>query len=108
MAGRPQWRRFNCKPAPQTEQIDPAEIEIAITDALALANEKSIRGKALTPFLLEQIRHITNGDSLNANKALVRNNAELAADIAVAMTLNRVKVIHQSVAPIIRGCYNPV
>ncbi|MDP7375697.1 MAG: pseudouridine-5'-phosphate glycosidase, partial [Alphaproteobacteria bacterium] len=57
-----------------------------ITDALALADEKSIRGKALTPFLLDQIMHITDGASLNANKALVRNNAKLAADIAVAMT----------------------
>ena len=73
-------------PVPQAEQIDPAAIEAAITDALALADEKSISGKALTPFLLEQIRYITNGDSLNANKAIVRNNAELAADIAVAMT----------------------
>ena len=73
-------------PVPQAEQIDPAAIEAAITDALALADEKSISGKALTPFLLEQIRYITNGDSLNANKAIVRNNAELAADIAVEMT----------------------
>ena len=73
-------------PVPQANQIDPAKIESAITDALALADEKSISGKALTPFLLDQIRHITDGASLNANKALVRNNAALAADIAVAMT----------------------
>ena len=73
-------------PVPQADQINPAEIEVAITDALALADEKSISGKALTPFLLKQIMHITNGDSLNTNKALVRNNAELAANIAVAMT----------------------
>ena len=73
-------------PVPQANQIDPAKIESAITDALALADEKSISGKALTPFLLDQIRHITDGASLNTNKALVRNNAVLAADIAVAMT----------------------
>ncbi|MGB1469661.1 MAG: pseudouridine-5'-phosphate glycosidase, partial [Candidatus Puniceispirillaceae bacterium] len=73
-------------PIPQVNQIDPAKIETAITDALALADEKSIRGKALTPFLLDQIRHITEGASLHANKALVRNNALLAADIAVEMT----------------------
>ncbi len=73
-------------PIPQVNQIDPAKIETAITNALALANEKSIKGKALTPFLLDQIRHITEGASLHANKALVRNNALLAADIAVEMT----------------------
>ena len=73
-------------PIPETDQIDPAKIEAAISDALTLANEKSISGKALTPFLLDQIRHITDGESLNANKALVRNNASLAADIAAAMT----------------------
>ena len=73
-------------PVPQEDQIDPTKIEAAITDALTLADNKSISGKALTPFLLDQIRHITEGASLNANKALVRNNAVLAADIAVAMT----------------------
>jgi len=73
-------------PVPQAYQIDPAKIETAIIEALNLATEKSISGKALTPFLLDQIRHITHGASLNANKALVRNNAMLAADIAVAMT----------------------
>ncbi len=73
-------------PIPQVNQIDPATIETAIEDALALADEKSISGKALTPFLLDQIRHITEGASLHANKVLVRNNALLAADIAVELT----------------------
>ena len=73
-------------PIPKVDQIDPAKIEAAIKEARAFADKKSIRGKALTPFMLEQIRYITNGASLNANKTLVHNNAKLAADIAVAMT----------------------
>ena len=73
-------------PVPQADQIDSAKIEVAITDALALADERSISGKALTPFLLDKISHITDGASLHTNKALVHNNALLAADIAVAMT----------------------
>ena len=73
-------------PVPQANQIDPVKIEMAITDALALADEKSISGKSLTPFLLDQIMNITDGASLHANKALVHNNALLAADIAVEMT----------------------
>ena len=72
-------------PIPQDDQIGPKKIEAAITEALALADEKLIRGKALTPFLLDHIRHITRGASLDVNKALVRNNAALAADISVAM-----------------------
>ena len=47
-------------PIPQVNQIEPAKIETAITDALALASQKSISGKALTPFLLDQIMHITD------------------------------------------------
>ena len=73
-------------PVPQANQIDPAKIETAIKDALALADEKSISGKTLTPFLLDQIRNTTDGASLHANKALVHNNALLAADIAVEIT----------------------
>ncbi len=73
-------------PVPQAEQIDPETIESAITDALVLADQKSISGKALTPFLLDQVRHITDGASLHANKALVHHNALLATDIAVEMT----------------------
>ena len=47
-------------PIPRVNQIEPAKIETAITDALALASQKSISGKALTPFLLDQIMHITD------------------------------------------------
>ena len=39
---------FDANPIPQVNQIDPEKIETAITDALALADEKSISGKALT------------------------------------------------------------
>ena len=45
-------------PVPRADQIDPLKIEAAITDALSLADEQSISGKALTPFLLDQIRQI--------------------------------------------------
>ena len=47
-------------PVPRADQIDPLKIEAAITDALSHADEQSI-GKALTPFLLDQIRQITDG-----------------------------------------------
>jgi pseudouridine-5'-phosphate glycosidase len=43
-----------------------------------------IAGKAVTPFLLARVNALTGGDSLEANVALVRNNAVLAARVAAA------------------------
>lgn len=54
-----------------------------IQTALRLADEKGIRGQELTPFLLETVKELTHGDSLDANIQLVLSNAALAAEIAV-------------------------
>jgi len=56
-------------------------IEAAVADAVA----QGIAGKAVTPFLLDAILKNTGGRSLVANIALIKNNARLAAEIAVAM-----------------------
>ena len=61
-------------------------IEGAIDDALAEAQEKGIHGRDVTPFLLARVTQLTEGKSLEANIALVRNNARLGAKIAAAMT----------------------
>ena len=50
--------------------------------ALAEAEAQGIAAKAVTPFLLARIHDLTKGRSLEANIALVRNNARLAAEIA--------------------------
>ena len=60
-------------------------IEGAIDDALAEAQEQGIHGRDVTPFLLARVTQLTEGKSLEANIALVRNNARLGAKIAVAM-----------------------
>ena len=60
-------------------------IEGAIDDALAEAQKKGIHGRDVTPFLLARVTQLTKGKSLEANIALVRNNARLGAKIAVAM-----------------------
>ena len=73
-------------PVPPENEISAAVIEAAIGQALERAEAEEISGKNLTPFLLESIRHITDGASLATNKSLVRNNAALAADIAAALT----------------------
>ena len=71
-------------PVPQEESMDESLIEGAITEALKEANEKKIEGKEVTPYLLERINQLTNGESLKSNIALVRNNASLGAKIALA------------------------
>lgn len=72
-------------PIPQEHEIPYDEISPAIEQAVAEAEAKGIAGKSVTPFLLERVLMATRGRSLDANIALVRNNARLAAEIAVAM-----------------------
>jgi pseudouridine-5'-phosphate glycosidase len=59
-------------------------LERATETALAEARTRGIAGKALTPFLLARVNALTGGRSLRSNVELVRNNARLAADVAVA------------------------
>ncbi|MCD1263460.1 pseudouridine-5-phosphate glycosidase [Shinella sumterensis] len=72
-------------PVPQADEIPREEMEIYITRALDNAERDEIAGKAVTPYLLDSLFHLTDGRSLKTNIALVENNARLAAEIAVAM-----------------------
>jgi len=72
-------------PVPEEDEISREEMEIYIGRALASAEREDVTGKAVTPFLLDAIYHLTDGRSLVTNIALVENNARLAAEIAVAM-----------------------
>jgi pseudouridine-5'-phosphate glycosidase len=60
------------------------KIDAAIAEALRRAEDRGIRGKAVTPFLLDMVKKLTGGESLKANMQLVYGNAALAADIAAA------------------------
>jgi pseudouridine-5'-phosphate glycosidase len=71
-------------PIPERFELPRARIESAIDQALDEARAQGVAGKAVTPFLLERINALTGGDSLEANVALVRNNAVVAAKIAAA------------------------
>lgn len=71
-------------PIPEAAEIPAAEIEPVIAVALAEADRLGIRGKDITPFLLSEIVQATEGRSLQANIALVKNNAKVAAEIAAA------------------------
>jgi len=71
-------------PIPAEAEIPAAEIAPVIEAAIRKAAAKGIHGKETTPFLLAEIAGVTQGRSLAANIALVRNNARVAAAIAVA------------------------
>ena len=66
-------------------------INQAIEDAISIAEKKGIKGKKITPFLLEKIGKLTEGKSLEANIQLVYNNAKLATKIAIAFAKERKK-----------------
>ena len=72
-------------PIPLENEILGEEIEPAIVQALAEAAVVKCSGKALTPFLLGKLAEVTGGRSLEANIALVKHNARIAAKIAVAL-----------------------
>jgi pseudouridine-5'-phosphate glycosidase len=69
-------------PLPASEQLDPELHARVLREALSAAEAAGIRGKDVTPFLLEHLHRETDGASLDVNVRLVLRNAELAADIA--------------------------
>ena len=74
-------------PVPEAYAMPSAKIETAIRRALAEAEARGVKGKAITPFLLSRIEELTEGKSLEANIQLVINNARLAAEVAVGFGL---------------------
>ncbi|MCA0906762.1 pseudouridine-5'-phosphate glycosidase [Ruegeria marisrubri] len=76
-------------PIPAADQIPAEELAPIIAEAQSDADAHRITGKAVTPYLLQRIFEKTEGRSLLANIALVRNNARLAAKIAQALVKQR-------------------
>jgi len=72
-------------PIPEAHALPEAEIDAAITSALADAGREGVGGKDVTPYLLARIVALTGGRSLTANIALVEHNARLGARIAKAL-----------------------
>ena len=69
-------------PIPESDSMDEEKINTAIEKALVEAEGKGIHGKETTPFLLSKVLEVTEGKSLEANIALVKNNARLGAEVA--------------------------
>jgi pseudouridine-5'-phosphate glycosidase len=73
-------------PAPEGSAMARPVVEAAIEAALADASARELHGKEITPFLLARIAELTEGESLQTNIALLRNNAAVAAEIAAALS----------------------
>ena len=76
-------------PLPESSQLDPATHDRLLADALQAAGTASVRGKDITPFLLDYIHRHTNGASVAINLEIVRSNCRLGADIARAWSTAR-------------------
>lgn len=74
-----------CSPVPEPAAIERAEIDAAVESALADLDAAGIEGPAVTPFLLERVAERTDGRSLEANLALLEENARVAGAIAASL-----------------------
>ncbi|NJS37289.1 MAG: pseudouridine-5'-phosphate glycosidase [Brachymonas sp.] len=72
-------------PVPEEMEIPATQIDHIVAQALAEAAQQGITGKATTPYLLKRINELTGGASLKTNIALVKNNARVGAQLAVAL-----------------------
>jgi pseudouridine-5'-phosphate glycosidase len=72
-------------PIPAADELPSAAYEQALEGALAEAAERGLRGREVTPFLLERLRALTGGATVTANLALLRDNARVAAELARAL-----------------------
>ena len=73
-------------PPPAETSLNHDDINRLIEKALQEATSQNISGKELTPFLLSHLNSKSNGQTVKTNKALVLNNAKVAADIALAFS----------------------
>jgi pseudouridine-5'-phosphate glycosidase len=81
-----------CVPIPREDEIPREVIEPFIARVQREAEEKKITGGALTPFLLARLAELTEGKTVRANIALLKNNVAVAADIAKALQVSGFQV----------------
>ncbi len=73
-------------PVPREFEIETETLENILADALSLAAERNVSGKETTPFLLAQMSEQSAGKTLQANIALLENNARIAARVAASIS----------------------
>jgi pseudouridine-5'-phosphate glycosidase len=78
-----------CNPIPAADAMDAQEVAAASREAEARAEREGVHGKARTPFLLAALAELTGGRSLEANLALLEDNARAAGETAIAFSAAR-------------------
>jgi pseudouridylate synthase len=73
-------------PIPARDEVPADVYERAMETALGEAAAGQVRGRAVTPFLLDRVRDLTGGESVRANVALLRHNARVAALLSVELS----------------------
>ncbi|MGA0710465.1 MAG: pseudouridine-5'-phosphate glycosidase [Ilumatobacteraceae bacterium] len=77
---------LTCVPVPLADSLDKEVIDAVIDGALRAASDAKIEGPKVTPFVLGAIAEATKGSSVVANLSLARNNARVAAELAVKLS----------------------
>ena len=77
---------LTCVPVPLADSLDKTMIDAVIDGALRAASDAKIEGPKVTPFVLGAIAEATKGSSVVANLSLARNNARVAAELAVKLS----------------------
>ena len=72
-------------PVPSEFEVAMPELERLLAESIRSVSEHGIRGKDITPFLLAELASRSEGRTIEANIALLKNNARVAADIAIAL-----------------------
>jgi pseudouridine-5'-phosphate glycosidase len=72
-------------PIPQSAELPQDLYDRALASALSAAEAARVSGRGVTPFLLDRMRALTEGASVDVNRELLVNNARVAADLAVAL-----------------------
>ncbi|NPV88056.1 pseudouridine-5'-phosphate glycosidase [Coprothermobacteraceae bacterium] len=73
-------------PPPSDRELPADLVEELINKGLEEAKASGVRGKAVTPFLLDYLSRHSGGETLETNVALIKNNASVAAQIALALS----------------------
>jgi pseudouridine-5'-phosphate glycosidase/pseudouridine kinase len=79
-------------PIPEEYSIPKCEIDDAINQAVKEAAEQGFHGHSNTPFVLSRIKELTKGNSIPANRALIKSNVEMATRVAVELSRLRTSI----------------
>jgi pseudouridylate synthase len=73
-------------PVPEADELDEDAYERGLGGALEIVASQGIRGREVTPYMLDYIRMVTGGEVVKSNVALLKDNARVAGELSVALS----------------------